>query len=162
MNRDPVLLVMACSLRKNPQLDRGRAWDVYDGRLYQVLKKLLRDHPNWDASLSVLIVSARYGVLGAEDVIEPYEDRLTAALARRRAVQWAPRLRDRLDGRRFRAAHANLGRHYRSAVPELAELIDPTPIEWAYGGIGQRNAATRSWVATQLCIPTDPISGGSP
>lgn len=161
MSDPPALLVLGCSLRKDPRLARGRAWDVYDGRTYQVLKKLLRGRPGWGSSISVLIVSARYGVLGPDDEIEPYEDRLTAAVSARRATEWAHRLRERLEGRRFRAAHANLGRHYRAAVPGLADLLAPTPIDWAGGGIGRRNAQTRRWVASQLGIVADPISGGA-
>ena len=161
MSRPPALLVMACSRRKDPRLARGRAWDVYDGRLFQVLKKLLRGQPGWDTSLTVLIVSARYGVIGTDDEIEPYDDRLTPAVASRRASEWAQRLRERLDGRRFRAAHANLGRPYRDAVPGLADLIAPAPIDWAGGGIGRRNAQTRRWVASQLGMASDLISGGA-
>lgn len=146
----PALLILACSRRKSLDVRRGRAWDVYDGRVYQVLKKALRPHAGWEAAIEVVIVSARYGVIAAGRTIATYDDRLTATevpdLARRGGAQ----LRSLLAGRTFRAAHANLGRDYREVVPELAGLLAPTPIDWAKGGIGARNAQTRDWVLRHL------------
>lgn len=155
------LLILACSARKAANVPRGTAWDVYDGRVYQVLKKLLRDHPGWEGVLDILIVSARHGVIEPGRVIDAYDDRLTparaAGLARRSALQ----IRRLVEGHEYRSAHANLGRDYRAAVPELAALLAPTPIDWASGGIGARNARTREWTRRELAAAGPGISDGA-
>ena len=73
----PALLLIGCSRRKTPGMARGRAWDLYDGRAFQVLKKALRDRAGWEREVAVLIVSAKYGVIRPGRIIEAYEDRLT-------------------------------------------------------------------------------------
>ncbi len=144
------LLVLACSARKSARVRRGPAWEVYDGRVYQVLKKLLRDHPSWRESLDILIVSARHGVIDSKRVVSIYDDRLTSARSADLARRSARQLRRNVAGRYYQAAHANLGRIYREAVPDLSAILAPAPIDWASGGIGARNAQTRGWVADCL------------
>jgi hypothetical protein len=144
------LLLIACSKRKAPGPKRGRAWDMYDGRLFQVLKKALRDCPGWEQRLDVRIVSARYGLLRPTEVIEAYDERLTAELARERGALWAEQLRQGVTGRNYRSVHVNLGRDYLCALPNLGELFAGAGIEWATGGIGTRNAQTRFWVLRRL------------
>lgn len=154
----PALLVVGCSRRKSTRLERGPAWDIYDGPLFQVLKKALRDRPGWEAEVAVLIVSARYGVIGPDRIIATYDEHLTPEAARRRGDLWARHLRAAVAGRSFRAAHANLGRDYLGVLPDLAGLLRPAPLEFATGNIGVRNAQTRRWLLSQL---DGRISGGT-
>jgi hypothetical protein len=145
----PVLLLIGCSRRKAAGVGRGRAWDVYDGPLFQVLKKALRDRDGWEETLEVLIVSAKHGVIRADRVIATYDERLTAASARLRAGRFAGQLRTAIGGRRYRAVHVNLGRDYLGALPDLDALFAPAPVDFASGGIGVRNSQTRRWVLGQ-------------
>ncbi|HEX4590453.1 MAG TPA: hypothetical protein VH120_11020, partial [Gemmataceae bacterium] len=92
------LLLIACSQRKTTGLRRGRAWDIYDGALYRVLKKLFRDRPEAARSVEVLIVSAKYGVVRADQRITTYDERLTPPLARQRGDFWAEGLRQAVAG----------------------------------------------------------------
>jgi hypothetical protein len=144
------LLLIGCSRRKTMGLRRGRAWDVYDGPLFQVLKKALRGRAGWDAVVSVLIVSAKHGVIRADRVIATYDERLTALAAREQAERFGRQLRMLIAGRRFRAVQVNLGRHYLEALPDLDRLFTQTPVDRASGGIGVRNAQTRRWLLEQL------------
>lgn len=146
----PALLLVGCSARKTPAMARGRAWNLYDGRVFQVLKKALRDRPDWGRELFVVIVSARYGVIEADRVIEAYDERLTANEAVVRRALFSEQLRAIVFGREFRSVRVDLGRAYRSALPDLDALFAPTPVEWASGGIGARNARTRRWALEQL------------
>ena len=169
MNRDTTrtegplaLLLPGCSRRKAAGLRRGRAWDLYDGPSFQVLKKAAAsDRPGWEAEIAVLIVSARYGVIGADRVIATYDERLTPAAARLRGDRFARQLRAEVEGRRFRAVHVNLGRTYLAALPSLDDLFAPTPVDRAAGGIGVRNARTRRWVLGQLAGGAPAVSDGT-
>ena len=55
----PALLLIGCSRRKAVGLRRGRAWDLYDGPLFQVLKKSLRGRDDWEADVSVWMPDRR-------------------------------------------------------------------------------------------------------
>jgi hypothetical protein len=147
----PALLLIACSQRKARGIKHGRAWDVYDGRLFQVLKKALRDVTGWQERVHVLIVSARYGVLRADATIETYDERLTQALTRQRGTLWAEGLRRAVVGQSYRTVHVNLGRDYLRLLSELEEVLPSIEIDRATGGIGARNAQTRRWVLEQVC-----------
>ena len=160
--RPPALLLIGCSRRKAPGLPRARAWDLYDGRLFQVLKKALRDREGWEREVVVLIVSARYGVIRPGRVIAAYDERLTPESARRRRDRFSRQLRSAVAGRGFRAVRVDLGRAYRSALPDLDALFAPTPVDLASGGIGSRNARTRRWVLDQLGDDIQALSGGTP
>lgn len=146
----PALLLMSCSRRKAKGLERGRAWDIYDGALFQVLKKALRDREGWEAQITILIVSAKHGVLHSDRIITTYDERLSPSSARQRASRFGRQLRTLIASRSFRAVHVNLGRDYLEALPVLDSLFSPAPMSRAYGGIGERNAQTRSWVLDQL------------
>jgi hypothetical protein len=171
------LLLIACSRRKSPILVRAPAWDLYDarprinrnkarsilvrapawdlydGRLYQVLKKALRDRKDWDREIHVLIVSAKYGVIRSDLIIESYEERMTTDAAELRRQQFSDQLKAAVAGHSFRSVRVDLGRAYRSALLDLDALFAPIPVEWAAGGIGVRNARTRRWILEQLGDP---------
>lgn len=155
------LLVLACSARKSAEVRRGPAWEVYDGRVYQVLKKLLRDRPAWEDVVEILIVSARHGVIDSQQTIGTYDERLTPDRSAVLSGRTAGQIRQLVAGRGYHDAHTNLGRAYRAAVPDLAAILSPLAIEWASGGIGARNAQTRAWVAARLEAAGTGVSGGT-
>src|SRR5690242_5623407 len=140
------LLVIACSRRKVAGRRRARAWDLYDGRVFQVLKKALRGAERWQESIDVLIISAHYGILRPNRIITTYDERITPALVREQGDRWARAFREAVAGHYYRAVHVNLGRAYRRALPDLRRLFPQVEIDWAAGGIGTRNAQTRRWV----------------
>jgi hypothetical protein len=146
------LLLIACSQRKTAGMRRGRAWDIYDGALYRVLKKLFREWPEAARRVEVLIVSAKYGVVRPDQRITTYDERLTPALARRRGAFWADQLKRAVAGRQFPAVHINLGRNYLQVLPDLAGVFDGAVMESAAGGIGIRSAQTREWVISRARI----------
>lgn len=142
------LLLMGCSSRKVAG-DRGRrAWDVYDGRLFQVLKKLFRQRGR-PPGLDILIVSARYGVIREARRIVAYDDRLGVSPVRGNVV-WAAQLRRLIRDRDYCRVHVNLGAVYRAALPDLRDEFRTADVSFAEGGIGKRNAASRAWV---LALP---------
>lgn len=93
------LLLISCSRRKTEDFARGRDWDVYDGALYRMLKKLFRQRPEVERAIGVLIVSARYGVIRAGNAISTFDERMTATLARQRGDLWSKRLRQLVQRR---------------------------------------------------------------
>jgi hypothetical protein len=154
------LLLIGCSRRKARGVAAGRAWDVYDGRLFQVLKKALRGVEGWERQIDVLIVSARYGVIRAHELIEAYDARMKVECAGRPEEFWSGALRRAIRRRCYRTVHVNLGGDYLRVLPRVGELFGGAKVEMAHGGIGQRNAQTRRWVLDSLRA-TDEPSGAS-
>ena len=75
------LLIMGCSDRKRTATGRLPALDLYDGVNFRVLRTFLNEH-GWPPGLCIKIVSAKYGLLDATDLIETYDQRLDEAAAR--------------------------------------------------------------------------------
>src|SRR4051794_5373338 len=133
MNRK--LLVIGCSQTKRGVDGVLPAIDRYDGSSYRVLRSFLRDH-EWPDSLSVAVLSARYGLVGGFTDIEDYDERMTLD----RAQAWAPSCVDTLRewGQHHKSIHFCLGMDYLPAIqPALEQQIcRETEIFW--GPIGRK------------------------
>src|SRR4051794_5911479 len=73
------LLVISCSQRKVLDEKPIPAVDRYDGPAFRVLRKYLREVH--DPSLTVQILSAKYGLIDAEYPIPYYDCRMTRPVA---------------------------------------------------------------------------------
>ena len=74
------LIVLGCSATKLASPGELTAISRYDGPFYRVLRSYLRDY-RWPASLSIAVLSAKFGVIGGLTPIEDYDQRMTAARA---------------------------------------------------------------------------------
>lgn len=117
-NGSKKLLVIGCSRTKRDSHGLLPAIDRYDGSSYRVLRSFLREY-EWPSSLSVAVLSARYGLVGGFTEIEDYDERMTAS----RAEEWAPVCADTLDkwSARHKSVHFSLGKDYLPAVMPAIE-----------------------------------------
>jgi len=69
------LLILSCSKRKQADPSPLPAIDRYDGPRFRVLRKYLRHHA--DDGLDVLILSARFGIIRSERMIDDYDQIMT-------------------------------------------------------------------------------------
>lgn len=112
-NREKQLLVIGCSQTKRDVPGLLPAIDRYDGSSYRVLRNYLKGR-EWPASLSVAILSARYGLVGGFTEIEDYDERMTPS----RAEEWAPFCTNTLEKwtAQHGSLHFSLGKDYLPAV----------------------------------------------
>src|SRR5437762_13141354 len=75
------LLLLGCSNRKCAAKNKVPALELYDGVNFRVLRKFLSER-GWPAGLNIKILSAKYGLIDATDLIETYDQRLDKAEAR--------------------------------------------------------------------------------
>lgn len=75
------LLLLGCSKDKKDVDCELAALDLYDGSPYTVVRSYLR-HYGWPDGLSIGILSAEYGLIGALTPIRTYEKRMNAELRR--------------------------------------------------------------------------------
>lgn len=142
------LLLLACSERKSTQTGLVRAIDLYDGVNYQVLHKAQRQG-YYPTTLHVLIVSAKYGLLDPETLIEHYDQRMTEERAQALQQQVGAALDAVLRAHHFDEVFVNMGQSYLLAVTtsqELAYLREQGRVRYASGGIGVRMMQMKNWL----------------
>jgi uncharacterized protein DUF6884 len=90
MPTDRKIYLVSCVGKKRPSPSRAR--DIYVSAWFQLVKQYAEA-----AGSPWFILSAKYGLLEPDQIIEPYEQTLnTMPIEDRRA--WADRVRDQLDG----------------------------------------------------------------
>lgn len=139
------LLILACSQRKIAGKGHLPAIDRYDGPAFRVLRKFLRENP--DSALTVLILSAKYGLIESERKIPFYDCRLsrtTTAGLQRQVVGTA---RNILRSHPWQTVGICAGKNYRSALLGFAEEIPAgIRLDVIEGGLGRRLTALRNWL----------------
>jgi len=135
------LLILACSGRKRPV--PGPALELYDGVLWRVLRRAQREGA---APVRVLALSAKYGLVPAEQVLEPYELRMTST----RALELAPTVRQRLASYGpVTEVYVEVGHDYLPALPPaagLALLLHASTVRYGQGPIGVRGHLLKAWL----------------
>ena len=114
----------------------------YDGVLFTVIRKAIRER-RMQPETTIIIISAKFGIIRAGTKIPFYDQRLTAS----QSVKLGPRVRISLSNiirkGRFERKFVNLGRNYAAMVQDLRGLRDAM---WAAGPIGKRAATLKSWI----------------
>jgi hypothetical protein len=69
MASDHRLLILSCSQRKRPDAILLPALERYDGPMFRVLRKFLRENPSKELHPDVYILSAQFGLISADQLI---------------------------------------------------------------------------------------------
>ena len=151
------LLILACSQRKRTTPGLLPALDRYDGVNFRVLHKALREG-YWPDGLRILIISAKFGLLEADQPVLNYNLRITRDIALGFQESISQRLDEVLRERAWKGVFINLGRDYLPAVAASSELTRLSKgVLYAEGGIGERMAdrLPESWSIPKVRIPRD-------
>jgi|SRR5579875_3670797 len=145
------LLLLGCSGRKRAVTGKLPALERYDGVNFRVLRAFLHER-GWPTGLCIKILSAKYGLIDATDLIEFYDQRLDEAGARQlnRAVLKAFARLGELS-----SVFVNLGADYMPAIYGIDRLF-PGRVTYATGGIGRKMAEMKRW----LCRLPESMAGG--
>jgi hypothetical protein len=136
------LLLLGCSDRKCGGRGRLPAVELYDGVNFRVLRAFLNER-GWPPGLHVKILSAKYGLLDATDLIESYDQRLDEQTARQINRQV---LRSLKDLGTPASIFVSLGKDYRPAIEGIDRLFAGRKIVHAKGGIGRKMAQMKKWL----------------
>jgi hypothetical protein len=140
MNR---LLIIACSQRKKPDNGLLPAIERYDGPAFRVLRKYLAE--TLADAPSVVILSARFGLIDASTGIVDYDHRMSAGRARELSERILKAGQPFLAGRREVAVC--VGKDYRPALADLLGAVpEGTAIGFIEGGQGTRLTRLRAWL----------------
>jgi hypothetical protein len=145
------LVVLGCSATKFDVDGQVPAVHLYDGPMFRTLRSHLRGR-KWSKNLSVGVLSAKYGLIGAVAPIETYDQRMTP--------QQAAHLRTRVNesllvlAASHERVHLVLGRDYMQAV-DLDRLRARTDVQSADGPIGMKLHALSTLLASLPAVRRD-------
>jgi cytoplasmic iron level regulating protein YaaA (DUF328/UPF0246 family) len=143
------LLVISCSAKKRKSRGEISAWDLYDGMVFRVLKKLQRES-EFSHDIDIVIISAKYGLLLPKQKVKWYDLRMNASLAQsqRRAV--VNRLRKLIRHKVYGEVCINLGKDYLPAIGD-PKLWKPRRAKLTFidGEIGRRLHQIKKWATTK-------------
>lgn len=142
------LLLLSCSKRKLHTPGFLPTIERYDGNAFRVVRRAQRER-RAPGDLAILILSAKYGLIGPECSIADYDLQMSAdrALALRQEV--GGRLDDVLGQLRPQAVFVNLGQLYWLAITmsiAFTQLEQAGRVRYARGKPGERMAHLRDWL----------------
>ena len=137
------LLIISCSQRKLDTPERIYAMYRYDGPTYQILHKLRREG-HFPLDLDVLIISARYGLVGLREPIHTYNQKMTAERADELRPYVQESLRKVIGCQQYQQVFMNLGKTYMLTLGGF-DWGSTSTLE-ATGGIGQKNSQMKAWL----------------
>ncbi len=153
---DRKLYLCACSASKRDGAPRP-AVDLYTGAYFQSLGKTAPERRP-----DTIIISAKHGVLGGDEVIAPYDQRMTPGRVAELAADPAQRKRFRelIKGHDYRDILIAAGADYRPLIEALAaDLPEGANVNMASGGIGTQKGQIKDWLAhTKPRTPAAPTT----
>ena len=125
------LIIISCSNKKKRITGKIKAWDLYDGVIFRVLKKNEIDFSKFDVG----IISAKYGLIYPDDKIEYYDQMMTKKRAEELQSEVLLKLNKFLKNH-YEKIHICLGKNYLLCIyPIIYRLSSVNIIE---GGIGTK------------------------
>jgi hypothetical protein len=139
------LLILSCSQRKATATGRLAAVNRYDGPVFRVLRNYLREAS--PEALTVLIVSAKYGLIESNRRIPWYDYPMSAARAKELRPHVLAAARRLLPMRRWQEVAVCAGKQYRSALDGFSSLLQKgSLVVFINGGQGPRLTRLREWL----------------
>ena len=154
------LLLLACSKRKRHTAGLLPAASRYDGGAFRVLRRAQREG-HAPRNLAILIVSARYGLISSECLIEDYDQLMTAQRACDLCLQVSSRLDDELSQLSPQSVFASLGQRYYQTISSsmvFAQLEHAGIVQRARGRPGERMSQLRDWLWESAARHDGPVS----
>jgi hypothetical protein len=139
------VLIISCSKRKRTPATgfRAVAGELYDGVAFRMIRAWKSRHSS--AALTVLILSAKYGLVCWNTLLETYDLKMTKELT----TQLKPQVESILTSLPMADVenlYMELGRDYLVALPDMRRLCPYARITVGQGKIGQRMHGLRAWL----------------
>lgn len=145
------LLILSCSQRKRSDPELLPAIERYNGPIFQVLCKYLRENPIEAQTIDIYILSAKFGLIPANKRISNYNYKMTLARAQELQPQVLPIFKRILQEQDYHELFINLGKTYWQTF-ENYEKVLPVNLKviLAQGSQGRRQADLHKWLYGKL------------
>ena len=152
MNCKRRLLILSCSQRKHASHKPLPAIDRYNGPLFFVLRRFLRECPLRAKLLDVYILSAKYGLIPADFPTALYDRKMTPSRAVELESQVATVFSDIIRAN-YTSICFVLGKTYLKAFGGAKDFVPiRTDLIFAYGPIGKKQAQLKKWLWDEISI----------
>jgi hypothetical protein len=136
-----ILLVQSCSKSKAEVDTPVPALELYSGFFFNIINKAIREG-EMDTRIDICILSAKHGLIDADEKISWYDRRMD----QERAAELAPSVQANLEGRVngiYDHVIVNVGGTYREALAGIESRLD-TEVHYIEGaGIGYKGQALK-------------------
>lgn len=140
------LLILSCGRTKCCCPDPLPAIDRYIGGYYKTIHKLMRDGQFPD-NMDMLILSAKYGLIQPETLIENYDQEMSKPRACELQDEVGRALDQHLGTINYAEIFVNLGKKYMIAVERSNQLKQQrAKIKHARGRNGSKQGEMRRWI----------------
>ena len=143
------LLILACSQRKRPDAGLLPALERYDGVNFRVIHKAEREG-YLPENLDILILSAQYGVIEADTLIENYDLKMTKQRAKELQTEVSKSLDNFLTKTAYDEICVNLGKTYLIALSDSQEIKKLKKNSVCYRGDWSKNGTNETVVTTNF------------
>jgi hypothetical protein len=138
------LLIIGCSNKKNRLKGLVSAFDLYNGPNYLSLKKL-KSSKNFPPEVQIVIISAKYGVIYPDQLVEYYDQKMTPDQVNILKSGIKKKLEKYLNEKGFEECLINLGKLYRQSIVDVQFPHSIKKIE-AKGKIGEKRSIMLKWL----------------
>ncbi len=140
------LLILSCSQRKHTSADLLPAIERYNGPLFFVLRRFLRECRHEAKQLDVYILSATYGLIPKNFPIPLYDEKMNLP----RAIELQPQVKTTFSSileNNYASICFVLGKTYLKVFEDLHNLIpNLTQSIVAHGPIGKKQTQLKRWL----------------
>lgn len=141
------LLILSCSRKKKMGPELQPALERYDGPNFQILRKFILECPAESRNMDIYILSAKFGLIPANQPIPLYDELMTLPRAKELRSQVSAKLRKIFARRKYQELLINLGQAYLPALSGYEPLLpNNLKVVQASGTLGRRQAMLRDWL----------------
>ena len=133
------LLISSCSKKKR-KLTKGPALEIYDGPVYKILRKNPRE------CLDNVILSAKYGLIEHNQLISPYDTKMTPKIANEIRKDSTEKLLKVINENNYTEIFVELGKTYENAIDFTKLELTGLNIKFDSGTIGNRLHNLKGWL----------------
>lgn len=139
------LLLLGCSQCKKTDEGLLPAIDRYDGPVFRLLRRYLRQETN--SSINVKILSAKYGLISDDQLLPYYDYRITKAQSESLHDRIVEKLETVVNSKPYSKLLICLGKDYLDAIYGYEAIIpNELTVQIATGGIGRKLSILHDWL----------------
>ncbi|ABR55823.1 DUF6884 domain-containing protein [Methanococcus aeolicus] len=140
------LLILSCSKTKHHKYNIP-AIDLYNGMYYKVLRKNFNLKENNNNNLNILILSAKYGLINSNHIIDYYDEVMTPKRAKELQNQVITKLKQELKNNNYDEIFITMGKTYELALGDRGkEILKNNNAIIGHGMIGERLSQLKNWL----------------